>query len=193
MTEIEERISRLGSDDQAERSQALAGLVGDGADATEALTQALTSDDDRVRRAAAQALAEIADPAAEATYRAMVDDRDGAVRGRGAQGLHAIGAAGAAEALAATINELPDQLRSPFTLAVYALVARGIAGAAAAAPLLDSADRLSRERGLLVIRMVADQPAGPAGLAQELAGYDPATDPAGRDAVADRVTSMLGG
>jgi len=101
---LDAMAGELASADHDVRTRALASLIGAGQAAVPALEVALGSSGPAARRAAAQALAEIGDPAAEGTYRSMLDDPDPTVRARGAQGLHIIGAAGAAEALADVID-----------------------------------------------------------------------------------------
>ncbi len=165
----------LSSADHDARTRAVAALITAGHPAVPALQLALAGSGPDARRAAAQALAEIGDPAAEGTYRSMLDDQDPTVRARGAQGLHIIGGAGAAEALAGVIDELPELLRHPVTIPVRALVARGAEGGRAAAPLLADPSNSTRERALLVLRMLAGGPDAPTGLAEALAGHDGST------------------
>lgn len=169
---LDAMAGELASADHDVRTRALASLIGAGQAAVPALEVALGSSGPAARRAAAQALAEIGDPAAEGTYRSMLDDADPTVRARGAQGLHIIGAAGAAEALADVIDELPDLLRHPVTIPVRALAARGVEGGRAVAPLLADTSNSTRERALLVLRMLAGGTDAPAGLAEVLAGHD---------------------
>ena len=183
-------VGDLGSDDHEVRIRALAALIGVGAAAVPALQGALAGSQQSARRAAAQALAEIGDPAAEATYRSMLGDQDTKVRARGAQGLHIIDAEGAAEALAAVIDELPDLLRHPVTIPVRALAARGAEGGRAVAPLLADDSGSTRERALLVLRMLANGPDAPAGLAEVINGHDGSEpDPE----LAQQVLNSLGG
>lgn len=162
----------LASSDHERRTRALAELIRTGPPAVPALRGTLAGSAPAARRAAAQALAEIGDPAAEPTYRSMLDDPDPVVRARGAQGLHIIDAAGAAEALAGVIDELPEPLRHPVTIPVRALAARGVEGGRAVARLLADESNSTREHALLVLRMLAGRPDAPAGLAQVLAGHD---------------------
>lgn len=161
-------------------------------DRIRAMADALRADDPAVRDSAAQALAELRDPAAEPVLRRMLKSDDGTVRGRGAQGLDAIGADGAVAALVATINELPNELRTPFTIPVYGLIDHGVVGVAAVAPLLDDPDELTRERALLVVRMVADRTDAPAGLGELVTGYDAAVDPECREPAGPAVAAAVG-
>jgi HEAT repeat protein len=162
----------LASTDHDLRTRALAALIAAGPAAVPVIEGVLAGSTTSGRRAAAQALAEIGDPASEGTYRSMLDDPDPTVRARGAQGLHIIGAAGASKALADVINELPDLLRHPVTIPVRALAARGAEGGRAAAPLLADPSKITRERALLVLRMLAGGPDAPSGLAELLVGHD---------------------
>ncbi len=187
------QIAALGSADADERAGALAALVTAGESATNALIVALAGTDEQVRGLSARALAEIGDPAAEPAFRELLDDPDAAVRARGAQGLHRIDAPGALDALAGTIDELPNLLHYPFTVAVRALVARGMPAAAVVLPLLGSTNPATRERAVLVLRLLADRDDAPGGLGPAAAGYDPAAAESERDAAAARVAEVLAG
>jgi hypothetical protein len=58
------------------------------------------------------------------------------------------------------------------TIPVRAPAARGAEGGRAAAPLLADTSNSTRERALLVLRMLAGGTDAPAGLAEVLAGHD---------------------
>lgn len=180
----------LASADHEVRTRAVAALIGAGQAAVPTLEVVLGSSGPAARRAAAQALAEIGDPNAEGTYRSVLDDPDPTIRARGAQGLHIIDAAGAATALADVIDELPDELRHPMTIPARALAARGVEGGRAVAPLLADTSNSTRERALLVLRLLAGGQDAPAGLADALAGHDGSEpDPD----LAHSVLELLGG
>jgi HEAT repeat protein len=192
MTKIETLVDTLGATDPNERAKALAELVGAGRQATTALIAALSGTDPAVRVQAAQALAEIADPSAEQTYVSLLEDPEPAVRGRGAQGLAAIVSPRAIDALARTIDDLPDLLHFPSTLAVQALIAQGPKAATAVAPLLQAPSPVTRERAILVLRSLAGEPSDSQELAAALRRYDPYADEAGREAAAQDIIRLIG-
>ena len=187
MTKIETLVDTLSATDPNERAKALAELVGAGHQATAALIAALSGTDPAVRVQAAQALAEIADPSAEQTYVSMLEDSEPAVRGRGAQGLAAIGSPRALAALVRTIDDLPDLLHFPSTLAVEALIAQGPKVAVAVASLLQAPSPVTRERALLVLRSLADM----SELSTALGRFDPYAGEAGRRAPAAEIVRLL--
>jgi HEAT repeat protein len=193
MTKIETLVDTLGAADPNERAKALAELVGAGREATTALIAALARTDPSVRVQAAQALAEVADPGAEQAYTELLEDPEPAVRARGAQGLAAIGSPRAIDALVRTIDDLPDLLHFPSTLAVQALIARGPKAAVAVAPLLQAPSPITRERAILVLRSLDEELFGPPGLGAALARYDPYADEAEREAAAEEIIRHLGG
>jgi HEAT repeat protein len=189
---VDALVAQLGSADQDEQAQAMAGLVGAGRRATGPLVDTLRSADAGVRAHAAQALAEIGDPAAEATFRELLGDAIGTVRARGAQGLAAIGAAGAVDALAATIDELPDLLHYPYTLSVRALIAMGWSVVAApVSRLLTADDPVTRARAVLVLRSLLEDPAVPPDVAEALDHFDPAADESTRAPAAADVVRRI--
>jgi HEAT repeat protein len=192
MTLIETLVDTLSVADPNERARALAELVGAGSQATEALIAALARADPSVRIQAAQALAEIADPSADQAYIDLLEDPEPAVRGRGAQGLAAIGSPRALDALVRTIDDLPDLLHYPSTLAVQALIAQGPKAAVAAAPLLQAPSPVTRERAILVLRSLAGELSGPPALAAALARYDPYADETDRWTVAEEIFGLIG-
>jgi HEAT repeat protein len=166
-------VRRLNSPDPNARSLALAELVGQGRAATGSLIGAFAAEGGRTRELAAQALAEIADPASAEVLVAALADGNPKVRGRAAQGLARIGDPLAAEYLAQTINDLPDVLHHPFTVATYLLIELGRPALAAVAPLLRSDDPVTRQRALLVVRsVVSDPPAAGDELVSRLAEFD---------------------
>jgi HEAT repeat protein len=192
MTKIETLVDALGAADPNERARALAELVSAGRRATPALIEALARTDASVRVQAAQALGEIADPSAEQAYVDLLEDREPAVRARGAQGLAAIGSPRALDALVRTIDDLPDLLHFPSTLAVQALIAHGPNAAVAVAPLLQAPNPVTRERAIMVLRSLAGElPTSPE-LAPALARYDPYADEPVRQAAAEEIIRLIG-
>jgi HEAT repeat protein len=141
---------------------------------------------------AAQALAEIADPSAEQAYAGLLEDPEPAVRARGAQGLAAIGSPRAIDALVRTMDDLPDLLHFPSTLAVQALIAQGRKAAVATAPLLQAPSPVTRERAILVLRSLAGELPASSELAAALAGYDAYGDEAERTAAAEQIIRLIG-
>jgi HEAT repeat protein len=192
MTKIETLVDTLGAADPNERAKALAELVGAGREATSALIAALARTDPSVRVQAAQALAEVADPGAEQAYTELLGDPEPAVRARGAQGLAAIGSPRAIDALVRTIDDLPDLLHFPSTLAVQALIARGPKAAVAVAPLLQAPSPVTRERAVLVLRSLAGELPGPPELGTALARYNAYADEAERKAAAEEIIRLVG-
>jgi HEAT repeat protein len=192
MTRIETLVDTLSAADPNERARALAELVGAGPEATEALITALARADPSVRIQAAQALAEIADASAEQAYVDLLGDPEPAVRGRGAQGLAAIGSPRALDALVRTIDDLPDLLHYPSTVAVQALIVQGSKAAVAAAPLLQAPSPVTRERAIMVLRSLAGELPGPPELAAALARYDPYADETDRRTVAEEIIRLIG-
>jgi HEAT repeat protein len=154
VTDPEQLIARLSTEDANERAAALAGLVAQGSAAVPALRSLLEEGDDQRRAAAARALAEIADPdTADALARAT-EDSEPAVRGHAAVGLARIGDPRAPEALARTIDDVPDLLHHPYTAAVRALIGLGELALPAVLPLLSAEDPVTRERAALVVQAV---------------------------------------
>jgi HEAT repeat protein len=174
----------LDASDPAARARALAALIGAGRASTPLLLNALASVDAGVRERAAQGLAEIADPSAGPALTGALADPAPRVRGRAAQGLAAIGDAGAIGALVRTLDDYPDLLHAPHTLATHLLTARGLPALSAVALLLDAPLPLTRQRAFLVLQSVVSSRVGAShwpALWQSLGAYDPnATDAAAR-------------
>ena len=179
-------VQQLSSADDNERAAALAQLVLRGLECAPALRTAMTSPDVEVRAQAAQALAEIGDPASAELFAAAIGDADERVRGRGAQGLARIGDSRALDALVRTIDDLPDILHNPYTLSLYALTGFGVPALTALAPLLKAPHPLTRARAFLAIREIAAKIADRDALARALGDYDPNAPQADRDRAADR-------
>ena len=192
MDSTEALVEALGSADQDERAQALAGLVAAGPTATGPLVTALSRADPGVRRQAAQALAEIGDPSAAQAFADLLQDEDGSVRARGAQGLARIGAPAAVDALVRTIDDLPDLLHYPFTMSVRALIDLGWAAVAApVSQLLKAADPATRQRAFLVLRSLADDPAAGPAVAEAMSRYDADAGEAERTPVAEEIIHLI--
>ena len=161
-----EQLARLLADsDPHARVRALGELVRRGAAAVPALLQALAHTDRTVRTLAAEGLGEIADPAQAGLYRRMLDDDDGNVRARGAQGLALIDEPGGLDALVRTIDDLPDLEHAPETLSTHLLIARGAAALPVVAPLLSAPQPVTRERAFLVVLRVLEELRGAATVA----------------------------
>ncbi|MDM0011753.1 HEAT repeat domain-containing protein [Variovorax sp. J22P168] len=159
-----------------ERASALAALVVAGRASTPTLLRALASADPEVREKAAQGLAEIADPRAADALAAALADAEPKVRGRAAQGLASIGDPRALDALVRTIDDFPDLLHAPHTVATYVLIARGRDVLPSVAPLLDAPLPMTRQRAFAVVQaLVSAMPdAGDwATLWRSLGSYDP--------------------
>jgi HEAT repeat protein len=149
-------VQLLASADAQQRSLALARLVAMGPRATDALLAALPASAAAVRPLLAQALAEVADARSAPALQQLLADADPQVRGRAAQGLAALRDPGALDALVRTINDLPDLLHYPYTVATQLLIARGPSALPAVRPLLQSADLQTRTRGWLVWRSIVE-------------------------------------
>lgn len=156
----EELIEQLGSADFNLRARALAGLVALGRAAPPVLRPLLDSSDARLRALAGQALAEIGDPDSAEAFAGALHDTDAQVRARAAQGLARIGDARALDALVLTLNDLPDVLHYPATLATDLLTSHGAAALPRVIPLLKASDPMTRTRAWLVVHsIVAAMPA----------------------------------
>ena len=176
-------LGGLDAADAEARTRALAALVVAGRASTPVLLRGLASSDADVREKAAQGLAEIGDPAAAQALADALADPEPKVRGRAAQGLAAIGDPRSLDALVATIDDFPDLLHAPHTVATYVLIARGRDVLPSVPPLLDAPLPLTRQRAFAVLQaLVTAMPE--AGdwrtLWQSLGAYDPN----GTDAVA---------
>jgi len=191
---MEQLKRRLYSLDQDTSGLALGELVKLGRQATPVLLEALTHDNPRTRRLAAEGLGEIADPrAADALYQATKDPSD-EVRARAATALHALGDRRSLGALVATINDYPDILHNPYTASMYPLMRGGQEELPLIVPLLRSPDDLTRQRGFLVLRAVVSRlPEGKDWdqLWKSLGSYDPHGPQAERDRAAQQWLSWL--
>lgn len=187
-------VRQLASPDAQQRRLALARLVALGPAATDALLAALPASDAAVRPLLAQALAEIADARSAPALAQLLSDADPQVRGRAAQGLAALRDPGALDALVRTIDDLPDLLHHPHTVATQLLIARGASALPAVWPLLQSADLTTRTRAWLVWRSIVE--ALPAvsdwtALWRQFGSYAPDAPQAQRDAAAAQWQAWL--
>ena len=181
-------LGGLDAADPADRASALASLVIGGRASTPVFLRGLASPDADVREKSAQGLAEIADPAAAEALADALADAEARVRGRAAQALASIGDPRSLDALVRTIDDYPDVLHAPHTVATYVLIARGRDVLTSVVPLLDAPHALTRQRAYIVLQtLVSAMPE--AGdwrtLWQSLGAYDPdGTDLAARAAAA---------
>jgi HEAT repeat protein len=189
-----ELVAQLGAGEP--NARALAVLVQQGAAATPALQEALPQAPPPVRAQIARALAEIADPGTADTLAALLADPDPLVRGRGAEGLARLNDPRALDALVRTIDDLPDVLHWPHTVAVYLLIERGEAALPAVAPLLTAPDPVTRTRAFQVLRSVLQQQRGEAAwqaLTARLGDLDPHRADPGNLQVASRWQAWIAG
>lgn len=166
----------LDAADSTDRASALAALVMAGRASSPTLQRALASPDADVREKAAEGLAEIADPSTAEALAAALADAESRVRARAAQALASIGDPRALDALVGTIDDYPDELHPPHTVATYVLIARGRDALPAIVPLLDAPNPVTRQRAFVVLEtLVSAMPeAGDWGsLWQSLGAYDP--------------------
>ncbi len=187
-------VAQLAAEDFNLRAQALAGLVRLGRAASPSLRPLLDGPDARLRILAAQALAEIGNPADAEIFARTLHDPTPEIRARAAQGLATIGDPRALGALVQTLNDLPDVLHHPATLATHLLTGYGAAALPQVMPLLKADDLATRQRAWLVVQsIVARMPDAPArsSLSQALGGYRTDAPKAERDAAAERGRAWL--
>ena len=192
---MEELKKRFYSLDQRTSGLALGELINLGKAASPTLIEALSHDNARVRRLAAEGLGEIKDPtAADALFKAVADAND-EVRARAATALYALGDRRGLQALVTTLNDYPDVLHSPNTVAMYPLMGRaGKEALPLIVPLLRAADDVTRQRGFLVLcAIVSRLPDGKDWdrLWKSLGSYDPMGPPRERDRAAGQWLSWL--
>jgi len=169
-----ELLADLSSVDSNARALALAELVARRASMD--LVPLLNRAEPELRFQAARGLAHIADPATADALDLAGGDVDERVRANAAYGLFRMGDARALDALIATLDDFPDILRSPFTLAVDALVEVGQPALPRVVPLLDASDSQTRARAFLVLRSVIEASSDVAdfqALWRSLECYDP--------------------
>ncbi len=186
---VAELVERLGAADFNLRARALAGLVALGRGATSALLPLLGNPDAALRALATRALAEAGDPDCAEAFARALRDPDCQVRARAAQGLARIGDARAVDALILTLNDYPDVLHDPATLATHLLTKQGVAALPRVIPLLRAADLATRRRAWLVVHGIVTRLNGATGWAtlwHSLGGYRPDAPVEERDAAAAR-------
>ncbi|MBB3179052.1 HEAT repeat domain-containing protein [Variovorax sp. Sphag1AA] len=169
-------LGGLDAADPADRMSAYTALVIAGRVSTPVFLRGLASADADVREKSAEGLAETGDPAAADALADALSDPEPLVRGRAAQALAAIGDWRSLDALVRTIDDYPDVLHTPHTIATYVLIARGRDVLPSVAPLLDAPNPVTRQRALLVVQtLVSAMPeAGDwTTLWQSLGAYDP--------------------
>jgi len=166
----------LDAADPEDRASAYTTLVIAGRASTPVFLRGLASADADVREKSAQGLAETGDPSAADALADALADPEPLVRGRVAQALAAIGDWRSLDALVRTIDDYPDVLHAPHTIATYVLIARGRDVLPSVGPLLDVPQPVTRQRAFLVLQtLVSAMPE--AGdwetLWQSLGAYDP--------------------
>lgn len=149
-----ELITQLVCGQPDQRRQALAGLIRLGPAAGPALRPLLADPDGTLRALAMQALAEIGDRSDADRFAHALDDPEPAVRARAAQGLAQIGDARAVAALIRTLDDLPDVLHHPATLATQWLAAIGPTALPALAPLLALPPSERRQRAWFTLHLI---------------------------------------
>ena len=186
-------LTRLADRDPNVSGLALGELVAKGSAAVPDLVTALGSDQVGLRRMAIEGLGDIADPqAAQAATDALSDD-DGQVRSLAAVALARMGAPGALDALARTLDDWPDLAHSELSRSTYELPRLGLAALTVAIPLLDSDDWADRAKGAWVARAVLGQVEDhdTDRLREIVAGFDPDGDPGTRQAAASSAAEWL--
>jgi len=185
-------LGGLDAADPADRVSAFTALVIAGRASTPVFLRGLASADADVRVKSGQGLAETGDPTAADALADALSDPEPLVRGRAAQALAAIGDWRSLDALVRTIDDYPDVLHAPHTIATYVLIARGRDVLPSVAPLLDAPQPITRQRAFLVLQtLVSAMPeAGDwRALWQSLGAYDPN----GRDDAARSVAAAKWG
>jgi HEAT repeat protein len=184
----EAQVASLGDADFNVRAKALGELVRRGPAASPALRQALNTPDVELRARVVRALAEIADPACANLYADLVSDPDERNRAYAAHALARLRDPRALDALVRTIDDNPDVLHDPETLATYALATMGPAVLPKLAPLLSAPGEATRVRAFHVIRQVVSKLPGTdwAARARALGDYDPRGPAPDRDRAAQQ-------
>jgi HEAT repeat protein len=183
---------RLGSSDPNEAGIALGELLELGRAATPALVAAATAESADTRTRAFEGLAGIADPETEPVLRRALDDPDGRVRSGAAVALNRIGADGALDALAATLDDWPDKLHGEMSKSAYELARSGPAALSIAIGLLASDDWATRAKGAWITRRIAEAAGGDyAELGRIVAGYTFELPPEQQRTIADAARRWL--
>jgi HEAT repeat protein len=152
--------ARLRSGDVNAAGIALGELIARGREATPELLAAAQDGSADTRTLAMEGLAGVADPATEPALRRALDDPDGRVRSGAAVALNRIGADGALDALAATLDDWPDELHGDMSRSAYELAGSGPAALPIAVGLLDSPDWAARAKGAWIARRIATRAGG---------------------------------
>ena len=179
----------LGAADTNVRARALGELVQHGPAATPALLRSLGHADAEVRAQAAQALAEIADPANADVFAGMLGDADDRIRARGAYGLARLGDPRAIDALVRTIDDLEDIEHVSGSLSSYVLAGMGPEALHAVAPLLSAPRAFTRRRAFNVIQQIVSRLRGADELQarwSDFGKYDPMSEGAARETAAQQ-------
>jgi HEAT repeats len=182
-------VAQLGAARTNDRAIALALLVRRGPPAARALRLAIDNPDADTRERALRGLAEIGDPASADIFVRFLRAPEPRVRALAAHGLVRCGDPRGPEASVRAIDDAPDELHYPVTLAVYDLTTLGPKALPLVAPLLSAPAAETRQRAFMVIRRVID--AHPElgtweALEHRFGAYDPDGTAAGRDATAGR-------
>jgi HEAT repeat protein len=194
VSDLEELGRALGSEDADDAGRALADLVAQGRSATPILIRAAHSDSADARRRAMEGLGTVADPAARDEARRGLEDPDGRVRSLAAVALSRLDDPDALRALLDTIDDWPDLLHSEMSRSAYELAARGPEALPYAIPLLASDSWTERARGAWIIATLLKQAEAGTALAElkeNMSGYDPDGDEAGRRRVAEAAARWL--
>lgn len=189
-------VARLGAAHFNDRAIALALLVRRGPPGAPALRTAIDSPDADTRERALQGLAEIGDPASADIFARLLDAPEPRMRAFAAHGLAHCGDPRGPEASLRTIDDAPDELHYPVTLAVYDLTGLGPKALRLVAPLLSAPAAETRQRAFMVVRRVIE--AHPElgsweSLVAQLGVYDPEATDGARELVAARWRAWLGG
>lgn len=184
---FDELAGDLGAANPSVRALALGELVRCGRAATPALLRTLAHADVEVRAQAAQALAEIADPANADVFAGMLGDADDRIRARGAYGLARMGDPRALDALVRTIDDLEDIEHVSGSLSSYVLAGMGPEALHAVAPLLSAPRAFTRQRAFNVIQQIVSRLRGADELQArwtDFGKYDPMSESVAREAAA---------
>ncbi len=187
-------VRRLRSKDPNVSGLALSEVLKRGQDAIPDLLFALESDQASVRRLAMEGIGDIGDPTAASEAKAALGDPDGQVRSLAAVALARMGDPHALSALAETLDDWPDLLRSELSRSTYELPRLGIQALSVAIPLLASYEWSDRAKGAWVARTVLereDDERGISELRDILADFAPDAAAAQRGPIASAAADWL--
>lgn len=187
-------VAMLSASGVNDRAVALALLVRRGPRVAPALRRAVESPDADTRECALRGLAEIGDPGSADIFARFLTSREPRLRALGAHGLARCGDPRGPEASVRAIDDAPDELHYPVTLAVYDLTALGPKALPLVAPLLHAPGAETRQRVVIVLRRVIE--AHPelgtwAGLERRFGVLEPDGSAATWDATAERWRGWL--